>query len=292
MIRTNFSPKIFSFLLLIILFQSSLNADPILEDDEYSQDTPYDIDMRRWRDSSSLSESWVKRDGIDDETWEAAVPYLLPFDSPLRKKLDKIFSKTRATASFHEMEKAGFDCWELRQWSNILVAKHHRLQGYLIKTYLDDQHGINDFFLLKKRIDGAILTHASIKKFGYQTLFKAPKKWLYPLPDYPACPPGLSQKHFILVVKDMKVDHSSRDIWHGNKKVSVQRLKALYDVVTDVGLFDSLMVSNIPFCKDGRNAFLDTEHFGKSTIPYHKLNYALNPEKQAIWNEIVEKGNK
>lgn len=250
--------KLFKSLTLLLLLFSSVNAE----------------------------EGWRQSQYVDDATWSRVSPYLLSSKNKIKKQLDEIFSKSRVSTSLATMRRAGFICKKVRKWSNILVATHPKLTGYLVKLYLDDQIGINDFELLVTRVEGARAIKEAINQFGYRDLFKVPKKYLYVLPDNPPAKPELHRKNFILVVEEMQLRESNRELWKGTL-VSKRRLQALYHIVTELGLLDSLIVSNIPFCTDGRNAFIDTEHHHKWPIPYHHLLRVLNPEKSRTWEEIV-----
>jgi hypothetical protein len=68
-------------------------------------------------------------------------------------------------------------------------------------------------------------------------------------------------------------------------------LDALFRVVTEDKLFDSLFLDNIPYCKDGKIAFIDTEYFNavKKTIKYKKLNKYLSKDMKKYWERIVKK---
>lgn len=230
---------------------------------------------------------WVKPENIDENTWHNALPYLLPYHHPLKDKLDSLFCKKRHVASFKAMVRGGFTCLELRNWDNILVASHPTLKGYLIKTYVDEQYGISELDELLKRIHGAHFTRQAICDFNLGHLFKVPHKWLYPLPSYFSNDPNLQPKQFLLIVEDMSLvsDTANPRKWYNKPNKAL--LKALFQLLSTIGLKDSVFISNIPYSKDGKIAFIDTEHYHQWPIAYHRLNYRLRPEMEEYWNLLI-----
>lgn len=229
---------------------------------------------------------------VDDWMWEQMQPYLLPEDHPLKNVLDRIFTKERVTASFESLEKAGFKCKPLRKWNNAIVARHKNIKGYVFKMYSDDQVGFPDFPFWFARIQGAEHIRKSIAKLGYQHIFKVPRKWLYQLPSEPLSQ-NPHERNFILICEDMKIlsKEGNYERWRGPLVVP-QLLDAVYDVLTDAGLIDSIYVDNIPFNKEGMVVFIDTEHFGKGPVPYHKMLPFLSKSNQAYWQSLIQNGGK
>ncbi len=237
-----------------------------------------------------FSFSWVYcglPDSIDSASWQIAKEFLLPDSHPMKAKLDVIFSKARATTSVETLKAAGFKCLPLRKWDNVMVAWHSKLKGHLVKFYLDDQIGIPDLETLIKRIYGAEKIRTAINEFGYQKMFKVPRKWLYPLPDLPASLPGLQRKKFILVEEDMSLysSYDNEQLWKNS--VNKKTLAALFHLLESLGLTDSVYITNIPFSTDGRLAFIDTEHYSKWPVEHSKLLRFLSKKKQKYWNELI-----
>lgn len=229
------------------------------------------------------------RNCIDTASWEVAKPFLLPENHPIKAKLDAIFTKTRATTFIKTFEEAGFEYLPLRKWDNVIVAWHSKLKGHLVKVYLDDQIGIPDLETLIKRIYGAERIRAAINEFGYQKMFKVPKKWLYPLPDLPESLSGLQRKKFIMVAEDMNLvpSYDNELLWKNS--VSKKTLAALFHLLESLGLKDSVYITNIPFSTDGRISFVDTEHYSKWPVEHSKLLHFLSKKKQKYWNELIRK---
>lgn len=228
-------------------------------------------------------------ESVDEGMWEQMRPYFLPEDHPLKPKLDRIFSRDRVTANLSSLKKAGFKCKALRKWNNAIVAKNSKLKGYVFKMYSDDQVGFVDYPYWFARIQGTEVIRQSIEKLGYQHIFKVPKKWIYPLPHNPLSN-NPTERNFILVCEDMRImsKEGNYERWR-SAWVTHQLLDAVYAVLTDAGLLDSVYVDNIPFCKDGKIAFIDTEHFCKWPVPYHKMLPFLSKSNQAYWQSLYQR---
>jgi len=76
------------------------------------------------------------------------------------------------------------------------------------------------------------------------------------------------------------------------KKMNRTLMEGLYTVLQVCGLYDSVYVFNIPFCKDGRIAVIDTEYHHKWPVPFIKLNKAFSSQMQSYWRQITYKGGK
>lgn len=229
---------------------------------------------------------WTKRFHIDDATWVSVQPYLLPSNHPLKSKLDQIFSGFRATTDANSMKFAGFETLDTWKWDKVFVARHPQLKGFLIKAYLDDHLYMDDKSLVN-RIVGAENLRSAIKAFGYQSYFKVPRKWLYPLPDFPGALPGLRRKNFILIVEDMDLVTKEKNEQLYRKSADTKLLHALFNLMNTLGLDDSIYIKNIPFSKNGKIAFVDTERHGLWPIPFEKLTPMLSPKMKEYWKQLT-----
>lgn len=217
-------------------------------------------------------------------------PYLIPENLPVKRKLDKIFSKSRATQDLETLKKAGFHFKIRKKWDQIIVATHSKLKGYLVKLYTDNQIGVPDWPMWIKRIEGALLIQRIIDQHGYRHLFKTPKKWIYPLPDKPLPQPGLDKKNYVLIVEDMYLFDSelNRAFWRHEKYMNEERLRAFHTILKEGGLIDSVYTDNTPVCEDERMAFIDTEHYLKGPIKYDRLLKFLPESKQEFWLKLTQ----
>lgn len=231
---------------------------------------------------------------VSDEVWKQVRDYLMPEDHPIKKKLDLIFSSSRALCNQRSMEAVGFNVLPPQHHTQMIVAKHSELQGYVIKAYYDEQDyyaGRPEYYYWVKRVKGAELIRKYIKKNSYTNLFKVPKKWIYLLPDDPSPPANFLRKIFILVAEDMKLfDPQSNEVLWGSGKVTEEFLDALYAITTDLGLLDSAKPANCAFSMtDGNAAFIDTELYHGRHVKYEKLTPFLSPTMRSYWETITQK---
>jgi hypothetical protein len=69
--------------------------------------------------------------------------------------------------------------------------------------------------------------------------------------------------------------------------VTPELLKALYTVITELGLFDCAKPANCPISKDGRVAFVDTQSYHSKKVKYHKLTHFLSPNMRQYWLSLI-----
>lgn len=225
---------------------------------------------------------------VDTGVWNQLTPHFLPEDHPIKAKLDTIFS-ARATQNTASLKKAGFIDPEPRKYSRTVVTRHPRLKGFVIKLYTDDSP-LNDAFELLLRVTGANYTRDAINRFGYQSIFAVPKKWIYPLPESRLSTDGSYPKNFILIAEDMNVlERSDNYYWWKSGLVTKKILDALYMIVQEAGLDDSVMPSNIPFTKDGKIAFVDTPCYHRWPVGFDRLTRHLSPAMRKHWSLLISK---
>ncbi len=229
---------------------------------------------------------------VSNEIWEQVIEYLMPNDHPIKEKLDQIFLRSRALTDKKSMKAAGFAAAKPQHHSQIIVAKHPELKGYVIKAYRDDQDyhsGKPEQYFWIKRAQGARLIQESIVAHKYEHLFKVPKKWIYVLPDEPSPPSNYLRKIFILVEEDMELLDKKRNkkSW-GSSVITKELLQALYTILTELGLFDCSKPSNCPFSIDGRVAFIDTQSYHKKRVKYHNLTPYLSSSRRSYWEKLIK----
>jgi hypothetical protein len=216
--------------------------------------------------------------------------YLLPNNHPIKPVLDQIFSATRAILNLKTLEKAGFIYSKPRKFTNLIIARHPLLPGYIFKLYLDAQRYHKEkpeeyFWML--RIQGANLVRHEIEANHLQEWVKVPQKWIYTLPKKPKAPKGYLAKESILVEEDMQLlaSEDNEVIWK-SAYVTPQHLEALYLILKNVGLSDCAKPDNMPFSYDGRVAFIDTQTHGRS-VPYDQLAHWLSSENELFWEQLL-----
>lgn len=239
----------------------------------------------------TIYSAYTRNPHVDPQVWEELEPYFLPEDHPIKAQLDEIFiTNHRVILDANSLVQAGFKAPKPgHKPTRPYVLKHPKLKSHLVKMFTDD-NGVNEWELWVKRIKGAYYTQQCIYKHGYEKYFSVPKKWIYPLPAEPSPPNGFHRKNFILVVQNMKIlkkDENKRT-WK-SMAVSPALLDALYIIVDEVGLADSLFVFNIPFSRiDGRISFIDTEDYHIWPVNYARMKQYLSPALQIYWDMLIE----
>jgi hypothetical protein len=221
------------------------------------------------------------------EVLEYTKAYLLPETHPVKAVLGQIFSKRRAVATEQTMAEAGF-IFAQSIPRKITVAKHPALEGYLIKTYLDNNsEPRKEWIYLVRRIQKALKIDETINHYGYQEIMKVPQKWIYVLPEQPDLE-DFNQRKCLLIVEDMHILSKAKNSLHYSSEMTKNRLKAIYTVISENLLLDCVYIRNIPFCEDGKIAFIDTEPFTgpKEKICYDCLTKYLSPRLQSFWRKL------
>ena len=216
---------------------------------------------------------------VSPDKWEIMRPHFLPENHPIKDRLDRLFSASRVTLNEKTLRKAKFKNTEPGKFSHTIVSKNSKIKNYFFKLF-SDQQNIDEARQLMRRINGANAIRESIKAHQYHTLLKVPNKWIYPLPPEPSPPPEAFRKNFILIAEDMHIysKESNYKRWRG-KNMTPERLEAIFTVLLEAGLSDSVFAFNLPFSKDRRNAFIDTEHFHNWPVRFQKMLRYLHLHK-------------
>lgn len=226
---------------------------------------------------------------VSSTRWKAMVPHFLPENHPIKATLDRIFSE-RITLTTSTLSKAGFPTPYPRRASKTIVSTHAKLPGYFVKCFTDDQKSVDDWRKLKRRIDGAERIKKAIVRNHYEEIFKVPKKWIYPLPNDPSPPKGSSRKNFILIAEDVNIlaKEANYAAWKG-KPMTKQKAEAVFTILNEEGLCDSIFAFNIPFTKDdGKMAFIDTEQWHCWPVNFKRVREYFSPTMQKYWDNLVK----
>lgn len=228
------------------------------------------------------------------EIWDYVKPYFLPQDHPIRERLDKIFSKKRVMLNPETFKKAGFKRNHVGTHSRIMASTHPNLVGYYVKGFSDLELNILDWKKLVHRIVGARSIQACITNHKYQKHYKVPKKWLYPLPVEPSPPNSTTyhRKNFVLIAEDVRsVGHDKNNKLY-KTKMTPEILDQLYVILKEENLWDSIFNFNVPWCKDGKLAFLDTEHHHSEnrTVNFSRMKHYFSKDMQVYWQKLIDEG--
>lgn len=226
---------------------------------------------------------------ISEETWQKVKPFLLPENHPVRHTLDKMFSKKRISQSLTSLNEAGFKTkGGPNNHSKTIFCQHKNIKGYVAKI-IPDEFDADEVTRLLSRIYGAKTVQEIIDKYNYHKIIKVPQKWLYVLPPEPSPPSRLRRKNFILIAEDMNIyaREENYPLWK-SFLMTDDLLLAIYTVITEGGFNDCVYAFNIPFSKDGRISFIDTEDHHKWPIPYHRLRKYLSIELAKFWDQLTQ----
>ncbi len=228
---------------------------------------------------------------VPPDVWARVSPYFLPSNHPIKEKLDQIFSEFRVSLNKEMMRIAGFEQPEHRQFSGAIVSQHPLLRGYYVKVYTDDREGVNEWHQWLIRIEGANNIQATIDKYKLNKLFKVPKKWIYPLPAEPSPPRDYLRKNFILVVENMRtLTYEDNFVKWRSRSMTQDRANALFLIMKENGLNDCIHPFNVPFCRDGKQAFVDTENHHKWPIHFEIMLDYFSPQIADHWRRLIVNG--
>ena len=231
----------------------------------------------------------VRPFNVSFDVWQMLTPYFLPDDHPVKKKIDKLCASPDFLENEASLKKAGFKTTGAKGYSKTLVLRHSKLKKYLIKAFTDDVVEVVDWEIWVRRIDGASIIRSAIDRFGFQKFFKVPAKWIY---QVKRTGENFDQKNFILVVEDMEIydQRGNHIMWANEGYATKEKLNALYILLREVGLKDSIYINNIPFCLDNKIAFVDTDHFHKWPVQYQRLTPVLSKKMQEYWTKLTING--
>lgn len=212
-------------------------------------------------------------------------PHLLPLDHPMKSVLDSIFSQSRVIENQQTLTDAGFSLIAVMQVSFIIVAKHPLMPGYVFKLYLDSEKRykkkVPHWLALTRRCTGAKKIKKRIQKQKIQ-YFTVPDKWLYILPLYPSSKEEKTEP-VIIIETDMDLAENSEFAW--KNYVKPKHLDELY-LVYQYGYGSTFLPGNVPYTKQGKFAFVDTEQ-PRRRPKMSKAKHYLSKNMQRYWEELI-----
>lgn len=247
-----------------------------------------------FRSLRGLSMDYTPSPFVPVDAWEQVKPYLLPENHPAKSKLDRIFSSDRVTLNNKTFKKAGFKRNRMGKMS-MMASANPRVPGYYVKAYPDSETRITqEWVRWINRIKGVQAVERCIVRHQYQSIFKVPRKWIYPLPPHPSPPksPKYLRKNFVLIAEEMDTFSHDTNSTLYKKKMTKHLAESLYTVFHEEGLWDSVFAFNVPYCKDGRLAFIDNEYYHKWPVPMEKMIKWFSPEMGMYWRHLMnERGS-
>lgn len=231
---------------------------------------------------------------LSSDVYALVEPFLMTEEHPLKVKLDKLFAGSRAISCRKTLVAAGFEDKEPEPVTKIIVTRHRKMKGYIFKVYTDDyldyHHGEPEVYTFLRRARGAKMIREEIALQGWDSVFKAPQKWIYAIPES-SMPLKSNHVHrkFILVEEEMDLLSSEqiKECWR-NGTMTKNHLDKLFYLTTRLGLRGCCKYDNIPICKDGRIAFVDTQSNLRWPVAYSRLNGVLQGAMLTYWQKITK----
>lgn len=220
-------------------------------------------------------------------------PYLLPLDHPIKEKLDCIFLQSRVLENERTLVEAGFNIIvPPLPNSFIIIARHPEVPGYVFKFHLDSEtrsrKQLPHWIWLVRRCEQAMQIKKIIARKQVQN-FVIADKWLYILPVYP--PSSSADPQVAIVVEtDMELDTYEMSAHMWKTAITHKHLKELYSLLKHGYGGPSVLypLTNIPYTKQGKFAFIDTEG-PRSDLNLKQITPYLSEEMQQYWTTLIEK---
>lgn len=224
---------------------------------------------------------------ISHETLKQVYPYLLPDDHPIKSRLDWFFSQFRVTEDEESLKKANFTSTSVRYYSEVVVTTHPLFEGYVFKISLDSVDRPNYITKFVSRAKGSRAVRNYIEKTKTEELFTAPRKWIYLLPPVAS---KYIAKDCLLIAEEIDIlslDESA-ELWQ-SPSLPTSTLDAVAKILQELGLSDSIGPHNIPFTRDNKIAFIDTDgiYWWPTPSRFPILGNYLSPENKEYWLSLL-----
>jgi hypothetical protein len=236
-----------------------------------------------------------KNPSIPDSIKKEMQPYVIPDTHPMKRRLDAIFLKIRATQDERTFFNCGFTPISIRPCTHVYVASHSHLPGYLVKVYLDTELRQKmdkpSWKWLVKRCEGATAIRSVIKNKKLKHFIVA-NKWIYPLPAKPE--PPQDQEHTrhlaLLLVTDMDLVSAELNLHAWSHFITTEHLDELYAIISRAK-GSSYRPDNISYTHAGQFAFIDTEYPAHGP-DFKSIRPFLSLDMLAYWDQLVKMGGK
>lgn len=196
---------------------------------------------------------------------------------------EQIFADPALFESPEQMRAAGFEVNQ-RVHEELMVATHPLLKTYIFKKYTNKIP--QDVQLAKyiHRVNGARTIEKCIKKYSFKHLI-VPRKGIYPLP------PQFGKNSYLVVAEYLDIcsgdDHRSGENGQRYYNMSKDVLRELIYMMHVLGGCDA-WPRNQPFTRQGKIAFVDTEHVGEKSRHFARhIIPRLNPELQLYATQLI-----
>jgi hypothetical protein len=218
--------------------------------------------------------------------------YLLPCDHLARMLLQKLFHHSDAIDNEAAFLEAGFKIRSKKERSLMRVATHPALAGYVFKVFFVEEQGrVREkpcgWKSFSVRCKQAKLIRRVIDEQAFRH-FRVPRKWLFCAPPHPACSPDDQPAILVAEFQDLLPSDENERAWRHS--LTEDHLHELYVILELAGGVSS-RPDNIALTRQGRFAFIDTEHSRyfhdyESIVPY------LSRQMRQYWSNLVRRAGK
>lgn len=196
---------------------------------------------------------------------------------PIWLRLGELFDDPRMFKSYSRFEKAGFSLVDHAP-HKIMTGSHKRARGYLFKKYDDDKPGEKQLRNYMHRVEGARLLRSFIAERGFSRVV-APRKWLYELPD------SFPERYLVVAEKLDLVSRVATDRAYAG--ISKEQTRELATVLYYFRGLNST-AANLPYTKDDKIAFVDTERWHHDKDYLHRVGERLPSDRRTLADEVYE----
>lgn len=196
---------------------------------------------------------------------------------PIASLMRELFDDPKMFRSYSRFERAGFSLVDHAP-HKIMTGSHKRARGYLFKKYDDDKPGEKQLRNYMHRVEGSRLLRAFIAERGF-THVVAPRKWLYELP------PAFPERYLVVAEKLDLVSRVATD--RAYARISKEQIRELATVLYYFRGLNST-AANLPYTKDARIAFVDTERWHHDKEYLHRVGERLPIGRVDLAEEIYK----
>jgi hypothetical protein len=209
------------------------------------------------------------------------------YQVPVGKLLETLLHRSGVIDNEAAFLEAGFEIRRKMARSLMRVATHAAVPGYVFKVFFVDERGCEreksrGWKGFARRCDQAERIRRVIHGGDFQH-FKVPRKWLFHTPPHPAC--GVDDQPAILVAEfqDLLLREDNERAWRHS--IMEAHLDELYAIIERAGEA-SYRPDNIRLTREGRFAFIDTEH-SSGEHDYDSILPYLSSRMSRYWSQLV-----
>lgn len=195
---------------------------------------------------------------------------------PIAQLLPKLFADPKMFDSFKSFSRVGFSLID-HSPTKILSGSHKSAPGYLFKKYSNDKDK-KQILNYMRRIEGARLLRSFIAEQHFQHV-RVPGKWLWELP------PSFPERYLVIAEKvDLASDDKSKSNY---SRIDKGQMRELATILFHFRGLNST-TSNLPYAKDGKIAFIDTERWHHDKDYLRKVGDRISSDRRKLAMDVYK----